>query len=100
MIRVFEYDAVARRSDPLGLLVRYEFDGPVPPARVTFDMDDDGEPPQVVDFPVVHGSDARYFKAFAFKPTREGAFDLVLRALDAGGREVASARCPGVTVLP
>lgn len=52
-----------------------------------------------MDFPAAPGTDSRFFRAFAFKPTREGTFALVLRAYR-GGQLVATTTCPGVTVLP
>lgn len=80
--------------------MRYEISAAAPPARLAFDLLGDDEPPQVVDFPVLQGSDSRFFRAFAFKPTREGAFDLQMLVSDANGDVIASARCPGVVVTP
>lgn len=56
------------------------------------------------------GTDARFIRGFAFKPTIEGANmtlavrvyadSLVHNRRIVGGTLIASARCPGVTVLP
>jgi hypothetical protein len=79
-------------------MVRYEVEAAVPPESLAFDLSDP-EPAQVVAFPASHGSDARYFRAFAFKPTVEGQFSLTIAAsLD--GFVVASVTCPGVLVVP
>lgn len=71
----------------------------MPPDRVEFDLVEDGEPPQVVAFPASAGTDSRYFRAFAFKPTREGTFTLAVRAFLAGAL-VGWTTCPDVVVSP
>jgi hypothetical protein len=72
----------------------------VPPTALEFDLREDGEPPQLVEFPARAGTDARFFRAFAFKPTVEGAdMTLAVRAY-VDDDLVAETICPGVTVLP
>lgn len=80
--------------------MRYEIEAPVPPLTIGFEMIGAGEPEQRVAFPVARGSDARFFRAFAFKPTVEGTFDLAMRAYDAAGTLVAETLCPAVTITP
>lgn len=65
----------------------------------------DGEPAMVASFNVGAGEqDGRYFRALAFKPVRNGTFDLVLRAYVQGAigagsyRLVATTTCPGVNI--
>jgi hypothetical protein len=70
----------------------------------------DPEPPQSVYFPSQPGTDSRFIKGFAFKPTIEGTnMTLQIRAYAGsnvanrrivGGTLVASATCPGITVTP
>jgi hypothetical protein len=64
-----------------------------------FDLEDDNEPAQVVDFPATFGTDSRFFRAFAFKPTREGTFTLSIRAYIRGNL-AARTDCPDVVVTP
>lgn len=65
----------------------------------------------MVYFPKSAGTDVRFIRAFAFKPTVEGAnqtLDVRLYAGSTvaadrsvvGGTRIASASCPGVTILP
>lgn len=61
-------------------------------------------------FPSEPGTDVRFIRGFAFKPVREGVNDtlsvriytdstIVDRRI-VGGHLVASATCPGVTIVP
>ena len=71
---------------------------------------EDGEPPQSVYFPAEPGTDVRFIRGFAAKPTIEGtgltlavrvyADSTIFNRRIVGGRLVASARCPGITVTP
>ena len=100
VIRISYYDEVTARSNPEGLLVRFDADSPVgsPITRLEFGMEGNGEQNQIVTFPTLVGSDGRFFRAFAFKPTINGTFPLVMIAHDAQGR-IGVTRCtPGVTV--
>lgn len=93
-----DYPAVARRSDPLGALVRFDLGSDEPITRVELDLDGDGEPAVPVVFPVGRGFDGRYIRALAFKPTVNGTWPLVVTAWDAAGR-VGVTRCsPGIMV--
>jgi hypothetical protein len=76
-----------------------------------FDIIEDGEPPQSVYFPKSPGTDVRFIRGFRFKPTVEGThMTMALRIYKdstigpdreiVGGTLIASASCPGVTVLP
>lgn len=92
------YDTVAKRSDPRGMLVRFDAGSSEPIVRLDFDLENDGEPAVPVTFPAGVGFDGRYVRALAFKPTINGTWPLFVTATDAVGRK-ASARClPGVTV--
>jgi hypothetical protein len=95
---VLEFDAVARRSDPKGLLVRFDAGSDQPITRVILDLEGDGEPPIEVGFTVGRGFDGRYVRALAFKPTVNGTWPLVVTAFDAAGRSGSSRCTPGVTV--
>ncbi len=92
------YDLEAKRSDPKGLLVRFEAASSEPVVRLDLDLENDGEPAVPVTFQAGVGFDGRYIRALAFKPTVNGTWPLLVSATDAVGRK-ASARCaPGVTV--
>jgi hypothetical protein len=76
-----------------------------PVTRIELNLNDDNEPPMVVSFNVGAGEqDGRYFRALAFKPVRNGTYDLVVRAYvadpigPASNRLVATTSCPGVNV--
>lgn len=81
--------------------MRFEVEGPEPIARMEFDMSDP-EPAIPILFDVGRGFDGRFVRAFAFKPTTNGTWDLVVRAFVRGGSGgytlVGSATCPGVNV--
>jgi Fibronectin type III domain len=97
-IIVQSYDLQAKRSDPKGLLVRFDAGSSEPIVRLDLDLENDGEPAVPVTFPAGVGFDGRYVRALAFKPTINGTWPLLVVATDAVGRK-ASARCtPGVTV--
>lgn len=89
---------VVRRSDPKGLLFYYDVTADRPIVRVEFDMLDDDEPAQVITFPVEVGTDGRFFKGFAFKPTINGTFPLQVRVQNDRGDWGAVTCRPGVTV--
>lgn len=95
------------------MLIRYETEVPAgedPPSHGEFDILEDGEPPQSIYFPLEPGTDVRFLRAQAPKPTVEGAnLTLVIRVYKdstivdrriVGGTLIASASCPGVTVVP
>jgi hypothetical protein len=95
---VQSYDLQAKRSDPKGLLVRFDLGSSEAIVRLDLDLENDGEPAVPITFPAGVGFDGRYVRALAFKPTINGTWPLLLTATDAVGRK-ASARClPGVTV--
>jgi hypothetical protein len=98
-----------RRSDPRGIEIVYEVEQDATHAE--FDIIEDGEPPQSVYFPKSPGTDVRFIRGFRFKPTVEGThMTMALRIYKdstigpdreiVGGTLIASASCPGVTVLP
>lgn len=88
--------------------MRYEVETDA--THVEFELLEADEPPQTVYFPLEPGTDARFIRGFAFKPTVEGAnmtlavrvyADSVVRNRRiVGGTLTASARCPGVTIVP
>lgn len=99
---VLAYDDDVARSNPFGALVRFDITSAWPVVRLDFDTEGDGEPPQTVTFPPVVGSDGRFFKAFAFKPTINSIpgepWPLRVTATDTQGH-TGYARClPGITV--
>lgn len=87
--------------------MRYEIEGDA--THIEFDMSDP-EPPQAVYFPSQPGTNVMFVRAFAFKPTIEGtnmslnvrvyAGSNIANRRIVGGTLVASATCPGITVLP
>lgn len=90
-------------------MVRYEVEQDATHAE--FDIVEAGEPPQSVYFPLMPGTDVRFIRGFAFKPTVEGVnWTLRVRVytgslVDAnrqivGGTLAATATCPGITVVP
>jgi hypothetical protein len=95
---VQSYDLEAKRSDPKGLLVRFDAGSSEAIVEITLDLENDGEPAVPLKFPTGVGFDGRYVRALAFKPTINGTWPLLVTAVDDVGRK-ASARClPGVTV--
>lgn len=95
---MFAFDARVSRSDPAGLLVRFEAEADAPVARLELDLEGDDEPAIPVTFPTGAGFDGRYVRALAFKPTRNGTWPLVLRATTVAGATGATRCTPGVTV--
>jgi hypothetical protein len=101
-VTVQEYDQTTARSDPKGMLVRFDAGSDQAIVKIDLDLEGDGEPAVSVAFPVGLGFDGRYVRALAFKPTRNSLpgepWPLLVTATDSQGRR-SSTRClPGVTV--
>ncbi len=97
-IVVNSYDTTTTRSDPRGMLVRFDASSSEPIVRIELDLEGDNEPAVPLNFPTGLGFDGRYVRGLAFKPTVNGTWPLLVTATDATGR-VGQTRClPGVTV--
>jgi hypothetical protein len=83
-ILVFEYTNPSRRSDPLGLLVKFEIEADHPVEEISFSIND-GDLPFV--WRHTEGKDGRYYRAIAFKTTVEGNWTLTITARDNKGNE-------------
>lgn len=88
-LQVFIYynDPVAKRSDPLGCLIKYEIASDRPVTRAEFFCEGNGENPVVVEFPVGPGFDGRYIRQIGVKFTVNGTWVLRVRGFDDQGRE-------------
>ncbi len=92
---ILSYDRVTRRSDPNGMLVRFE-GGPRAIVEAIFSTNS-GERPKVVTFPVLPESDGRYFRALAVKLTINGEWLFQMQVKDDQGHIAMSPALP-VTV--
>ncbi len=98
-VDILYYDQVVRRSDPNGMLIRFD----VPNAQsaiLEFQLDllDDGEPSIQINFLDEPRRDGRYCRALAFKPTVNGEWTLLVTARDNQNRLYESNRTQRVTV--
>jgi hypothetical protein len=85
-VLILDYDKTVRRSDPKGMLIRFEVESDQPVIEVTLDLVEDGEPEIPIAFKAARAQDGRYVRALAFKPTVNGDFTLRVSAKDAAGR--------------
>jgi hypothetical protein len=85
-VLILDYDKTVRRSDPKGMLIRFEVESDQPVIEVTLDLVEDGEPEIPITFKAARSQDGRYVRALAFKPTVNGDFTLRVSAKDAAGR--------------
>jgi hypothetical protein len=85
-VLIHDYDKTVRRSDPKGMLIRFEVESDQPVIEVTLDLVEDGEPEIPIGFKAARAQDGRYVRALAFKPTVNGDFTLRVSAKDATGR--------------
>lgn len=98
-VEIIEYDQHVRRSDPKGMLIRFDVTSPRPVAEVRFALND-GASAIVTRFPAPHPPDGRYVRAMAFKPVINGTWQLHLTAKDDQGKEARSDGSHTVTVVP
>lgn len=96
---MLSYDPVVKRSDPNGLLVRFEVEADLPVVRFEMDLNGDGEPAIPLAFGVALGFDGRYVRALAFKPTVNGTWPLVLKAWNQKNEMSTTTCSPGVQVV-
>lgn len=90
-----DYDKVARRSDPNGMLVRFDCGSPNPIVAIELDLLNDGEPAIRIGFSDAPRVDGRYCRALAFKPTNNGHWILRVTAWDnQGGMAFADGPIP------
>jgi len=97
-VTVQDFDRVTRRSDPRGLLIRFDADSDQPITRMELDLEGDGEPAVQVAFGVGVGFDGRYVRALAWKATVNGTWPLIVRAWNQRGEQSTTRCVPGVTV--
>lgn len=81
---IMEYDKMVRRSDPNGMLVRFEIASQNPVVEVILNLSDD-EPAIPIYFDAKERVDGRYVRALAFKPTVNGDWLLSVHARDSEG---------------
>ena len=96
---MLSFDETTKRSDPNGLLVRFEVGSGLPIMRIDLDLVGDGEAAIITSFEVGPGFDGRYIRAMAFKPVANGTWPLSLTAWDTAGRMGTMVCSPGVTVI-
>lgn len=89
-VLILDYDKVVRRSDPHGLLIRFEVEDDQPVTHVWLDLVEDGEDAIPITFSQEPRKDGRYVRALAFKPTINGDFTLRVTATDAVGRQASA----------
>lgn len=86
-IELIDYDKVVRRSDPSGMLIRFDVSSPHPVVEVTLELLDDDEPSIQINFLDQPRRDGRYVRALAFKPTVNGKWTLRVSAMDNQGNK-------------
>jgi hypothetical protein len=82
IILILAYDRTVRRSDPKGHLVRYQVESERPVIKLELKLIEDGEPPVMVFFSDTPRQDGRYIRGLAWKPVKNGTYQLKLRAWD------------------
>lgn len=99
-VLILDYDSVVGRSNPNGMLVRFEIASDHPVVQVELDLVEDEEPSIVINFLDEPRRDGRYVRALAFKPVREGVWTLSVKALDNQGNQAETTGIYKVTVIP
>lgn len=92
------HDTLVRRSDPNGLLIRFEAASDLAITEVTLGLND-GEQPIPIMFKNEPRIDGRYVRALAFKPTINGTFTLTVRAKNSDGKWGEKVSPTPVTVI-
>ncbi len=78
--------------------MKFDLYADAPIKSIEFDVVDDGEPSQQIDFKVQQGADGRWFHGFIFKATVNGTWPLRIRAWDSRNVMGSTICRPGVTV--
>jgi hypothetical protein len=92
---VYEYDAWVQRSNPFGLLVRFEVNGRKELIdRMEFGLDD-GEDPFTYK---ITSHDPTTKRGEAWKPVINGTWKMIIKVYSSNGKLQAYTVCPGVTV--
>jgi hypothetical protein len=99
VVLIHDYDRTAQRSNPNGHLVRYEVVSDLPVVKLELKLIEDNEPPVYVMFSDQSQQDGRYIRGVAWKPVRNGTFNLRLRAWDSADRLYESQGEYPVTVV-
>ena len=89
---------MTQRSDPNGLLIRFDVGSLLAIVQIDMDLEGDGEPAISVTFPIGVGFDGRYVRALAFKPTVNGTWPLLFTATNRFGESLTVRCTPGVQV--
>lgn len=84
-IGILDYDNVVKRSDPNGMLIRFDVHSEKPVILIELDLEGDGEPSLILEFLDEPRRDGRYCRALAFKPTVNGTWTLRVVARDNEG---------------
>jgi hypothetical protein len=98
-VDILYFDQVVRRSDPNGMLIRFDVQSPNPVVAIELDLLDDGEPSIIMNFPDEERRDGRYVRALAFKPTVNGTWTLLVNAIDNHGKVYQSDMTQQVQVV-
>jgi len=84
-VELISYDTYVHRSDPKGMLIRFDVTCPNPVLEIELDLVGDGEPSIIINFLNEPRRDGRYCRALAFKPTVNGDWTLQVSAKDNQG---------------
>lgn len=97
-VLIHGYDRLVHRSDPNGMLVRFDVGADRPVTQIKAWLND-GEPPFVMNLPLPSPPDGRYLRAIAWKPVKNGQWTVFVQATDDQGRTGTSDGSHSVTVL-
>jgi hypothetical protein len=98
-VLIHGYDPFVHRSDPAGMLVRFEAESARPIISIDIDLEGDEEVSIPVSFLPSPGRDGRYVRALAFKPVRNGVYKLRVTATNDAGEIGKSDGSHAVTVV-
>lgn len=98
-VELIAYDTIVHRSDPRGMLIRFDVTSPLPVATIDLELLDDGEPSIEIKFVPENRRDGRYCRALAFKPVVNGIWTLRVTAVNINGESVSVDGDVKVTVL-
>ena len=99
-VELISYDTDVHRSDPKGMLIRFDVTCPNPVIEVELDLVGDGEPSIIISFKDEPRRDGRYCRALAFKPTVNGSWTLQVSAKDNQGNTAEVMGLVPVNVSP
>lgn len=98
-VLILDYDKTVRRSDPNGMLIRFEAASALPIIQIDLDLVEDNEPSIGMLFSADVGRDGRYIRALAFKPVRPGQYTLRVTAVNSKGAVATKDGDTKVTVI-